>query len=364
MKVLLVSNMFPDSKHPTYGVFVKKFADELDKLGIPYSEAVMHRKNGKISKILGYGAFFIKTFFKSLFGKYDVVYIHYASHSSAPVLAAGHFRKMNIYTNVHGSDVVPENSRQEKMQKYTKKALRVSRKIIVPSEYFKKYTSDKYGISEDNFYVYPSGGIDAKVFYEMDNKSELKKQFGIDNNYPVFGMAGRISKDKGWDTFLYAISEAKERGIKANYVIVGSGKEENKFDDIMKKLGLENDIIRIGLLAQDKLAEFYNAIDYFVFPTKREGESLGLVAIEAMACGKPVIASDFAAPKYYVNNNINGYKFEMGDSKSLADVITKCASVQNDEYTALKQNARKTAASYESGQIQGMLKKVFEEYSE
>ena len=85
--------------------------------------------------------------------KYDIIYIHYASHSAAPVLIANKLRKLNIYTNVHGSDVVPENASQEKMQKYTKEILKLSSKIIVPSEYFKKLVSEKYHIDKNKIHI-------------------------------------------------------------------------------------------------------------------------------------------------------------------------------------------------------------------
>lgn len=71
-----------------------------------------------------------------------------------------------------------------------------------------------------------------------------------------------------------------------------------------KRLNVEENLIRFDLLPQEELVSIYNVSDAFIFPTRREGESLGLVAIEAMACGTPVIASDFAAPKYYVQEDV------------------------------------------------------------
>jgi UDP-N-acetylglucosamine transferase subunit ALG13 len=88
MKILVVSNMFPDSKHPSAGIFVKKFCDEISEIGINYDLAVMKKPDTKIKKIKNYLQFYIGTFVKLMVNRYDVVYIHYASHSSIPVLFA------------------------------------------------------------------------------------------------------------------------------------------------------------------------------------------------------------------------------------------------------------------------------------
>lgn len=363
MNILIVSNMFPTKQNPSYGIFVKKFCDELEQLGVSYDKSVMTRKKGKIGKMLNYVHFYLMTVIRLLLFKYDVVYVHYASHSSAPVLFVNRFRKLHVFTNVHGSDVVPENDRQKKMQKYTGEILGISKKIIVPSTYFKNYVREKYGIQESKIYVYPSGGIDSSTFFEMDfeKKVKLKKDFEFEENIPVFGMAGRISSGKGWDTFLRAIEILKQRKIVAKYVVVGDGIEKNKFESLMKELKIEKNVTLFGLLPQDKLAEYYNAIDFFVFPTKREGESLGLVAVEAMACGTPVIASDFAAPKDYVKDQDNGFKFEVDDEYGLASCIEKCCALyKSEEYFQLCQGAKKTSEAYYSENVREKLKKIFE----
>lgn len=362
MRILLVSNMYPDSKHPTYGIFVKKFYDELVKLEIHCEQCVMHQSDSSIEKIVGYLKFYIKSFYKAVFQRWDVIYIHYASHSSAPILAASRLRNFKIYTNVHGSDVVPENETQEKMQKYTRSILKKSAKIIVPSEYFKKYVQEKYKIQDTPFFVYPSGGINPEIFYDMGStrKLDLKGKFGFNPEFPVFGMAGRISTGKGWDTFVKAIAQLVD--LKANYVIAGEGKEADQLEQLILQLNLKKKIKRMNLLPQNQLAEFYNAIDFLVFPTRREGESLGLVPLEAMACATPVISSDFAAPKYYVVNGVNGYKFQVNNEYELALCIKKCANHYGLEMNYnMKAGALRTAQNFYVDYVRIRLQEIIKE---
>lgn len=351
MKILVVSNMYPDEKHPSYGVFVKNFCDQLEKLNIQHSLSVMKKADSKLQKLVGYVIFYLETFLKSLFGRYDLIYIHYASHSSAPVLLASKIRKNRIYTNVHGSDVVPENRDQEKMQKYTRSILNVSEKIIVPSEYFKNYVAKKYTLDPHRIHIVYSGGVNKQMFYS-DNEKRQNERLKI-------GYVGRLSFGKGWDTLLEAC--AKITDIDYELILVGNGPEEEIMNQMIQELKLQKHITRYNLLSQEELNAIYNEIDVFAFPTEREGESLGLVAVEAMACGTPVIASDFAAPADYVHDGENGYKFVVGDAENLANAIRQFYHLSAEERNKMKDNAKRTAEEYSVENVLNQMKMVFEE---
>ncbi len=344
MKLLVVSNMYPSAAFPSYGVFVKNFTRQLDALGISYELSVMRKGKGKLQKLWGYVSFYAGSFLKSLFGKYDAVYIHYASHSSAGVLLAGKLRKITLYTNCHGSDVVPENARQEKMQKYTRRALHLSEKIVVPSGYFKKLVAEKYGICEEKIFVCASGGVDRDVFFPGEAGAQ-----------PIFtmGFVGRLTAGKGWDTMLDACV-----GLSGEYLlrIVGDGPEKNKMFEKIRALGLEKRIQMEGLLPQKQLPEVYRNIDVLLFPTR--GESLGLVALEAMACGCPVIASDVPGPADYMKNGENGFVFPVGDAQKLCEVIESLRSLSCEQRSALRRGALETAKHYEKEAVTAALRSI------
>lgn len=360
MKVLVVSNMYPSDKYPYYGTFVKKFTNELDLLGVTYDKCVMEKRENKISKFFNYMLFYLFTFLDIVLGSYDIVYVHYISHSSIPVLLAKKIKKFRLYCNVHGSDVVPENRRQSNFQKFTKKALKKSDKIVVPSQYFMDYISKKYALDKQKIYIYQSGGVDSRIFNEK-NYSEVdkfKQQYGISDNKITFGMAGRLSENKGWDTFLQAVSLMKKEGIDANYVVVGNGREEEKYFNLLQRLNLSQHIIKIDMLPQSELAIFYNAIDYLVFPSKREGESLGLVPLEAMSCGTPVIATNFAAPKDYIIDGVNGYMFPVDDYITLSKKMKDIVFQHETDNKELIVNAICTAKKYQTEKIRSNLEMI------
>lgn len=357
MKILVVSNMYPSKKNPSFGTFVKNFCVQLDEMNLTFEKSVMLKASSKIGKIWRYIIFYIGTILRLLIKKYDVVYVHYASHSAPPVLFANKLKKLNIITNVHGSDVVPKNKQHERMHKYTEKILKQSHKIVVPSDFFGYYVANKYKIDSSQIFVYPSGGINCAIFRPLYDLN-MDKWKGKD--IPTYGMATRFTQGKGWDIFLSAISEYLGSGKMAKFIIVGNGNQKKEFDEMVETLGLTDKIIWSDLLDQQKLAEFYNDIDMLVFPIRSE-ESLGLIALEAMACGTPVISSDFAAPKYYVKNGINGYKFKVNDSEELVKRMYEFEHLSQDHVQEMRKNALNTGREYSTKEALKRLKKIFEE---
>lgn len=325
--MLVVSNMWPDKAHPSSGVFVMKFVNQAEAVGWRCDLAVMHSSDGKFEKVFKYFIFYVTSFLKALLRRYDLIYIHYPSFSAPAVLLARRVKHFRVFANVHGSDVLPISASQRKMHRYTEAALKCAEKVVVPSEYFAGIVRKKYSLDADRVFVYPSGGIDPEVFHPL-SKARIKKikaDFYLDPDLMTICFAGRITEGKGWDTYLEAISKVFSRGRRLNALLVGSGDQDADCAALMKKLSLDGAVVRLGLQSQERLCELYNAADVFVFPGRRS-ESLGLVAIEAMACGTPVIASDFAAPKFYVKDGVNGIKIPVGDPVALAEALELMAS--------------------------------------
>ncbi|MBQ6659893.1 MAG: glycosyltransferase family 4 protein [Lachnospiraceae bacterium] len=363
-KVLVVSNMYPSKPFPSYGVFVKNFCDHADELGIRYRRIAMTKASNKPMKLVKYAIFYLRAFFASLFGGYDLVYIHYPSYSAKPVLWARKFRRFDIISNVHGTDVVTLTDMQRKMEVNTGKSIAVSVRTVVPSEYYRALVCKKYKVSPDKVTVYPSGGIDKAVFHEYDAEARraMRKEYKIDEDAFVLGYVSRVTKAKGWDIFLKALCRCElPADRKLCIFMVGSGDDDDALTREIKALPapIREAIRRYPLLPQAKLTEIYNMLDAFIFPTISDSESLGLVAIEAMTCGAPVIASDKAAPAYYVKDGVNGYKFEVGNADALAEKITEFAKLSTETRQVLHDGAKATAAEYSRETTAGILRGLF-----
>lgn len=357
-KILLISNMYPSKKFPHYGSFVKNTEDILIENGYFVRKVVLYKTNNKLKKLYNYIIFYLKTIFKGIFFSYDCLYAHYASHTALPLLIVKKLKpNLKIIMNVHGNDVVPEDDHDEKYIPMVKKILKQSYKIICPSMYFEEILKRDYLIPNNKIVVYPSSGIDMDNFKEYD-KNNSKKQISLDVNYHYIGYISRIEKDKGWDLFLEAINKIKKQipqDIK--FLVIGSGSEEEKYNQLVKEYQLENLIIKKDFLPQSLLVYAYNSLEIFCFPTYRKSESLGLVGLEAMACKVPVIASDMGGPKTYIKSYENGFLFETQNSDDLAKKILEVLNYS--DLKEIKNNAYQTAMKYDKNVIKNILIDIF-----
>lgn len=363
MKVHLISNMYPNKSAPNYGVFVKNTEEILTSAGFKVDITVMTKSTSKWRKLIKYGMYYLAIIWKGTSKKYDVTYVHYASHNAFPLLLLNKInKKLVIYTNVHGSDVVPEVSSQEKYQGLVKKLLDISTVVITPSNYYRELVKEKYSLT-NQIEIFPSGGVNKKVFFERTDGDHHKHELGLDLSKKYIGYVSRLDVGKGWDILLDAfntlISESRiDEDI--SLLVVGDGKERGAFDEKVNKYNLENRIVYFPLLSQNKLNLIYNSIEIFSFPTTRKGESLGLVGLEAMACGVPVVGSAIGGLLDYIEDEKNGLLFHAGSSEDLANKIEQYFSLSIEEQKKLAANAKEKANEYEVNSIKHKLIEIFQ----
>lgn len=362
MKILLVSNMYPDEKNPQFGVFVKNSEDVLIDNKFVIDKVICTKKKSKSLKIVQYIYFYIKTLFKILVNDYNYIYVHYLSHSALPIIIAKKIRKkINIIGNVHGSDLIPQNNKHKLLNRLGKKCAEISNILIVPSNYFKKEIITRWNINEEKVYIYPSGGVNNKVFNPRSDSNKCKEKIGLKKSYKYIGFVSRLESEKGWDILLDAINELKDNKIINNYrfIFVGNGKELEDFKNKVKYLNLDELIIHIDFLNQLQLADLYNCLELFCFPTEAN-ESLGLVGIEALACGVPVVASNFAALREYVINGHNGYLFEKGNFNDLSNKIEQYIVLSEKEKIIMKNYAYESSKKYWTKNIEKNFIDIFD----
>ncbi|MBA3927616.1 glycosyltransferase family 4 protein [Listeria rustica] len=346
MKILVIANMFPSKEYPSYGVFVKNHVRLMEEAADKVETITMKKELNKIKKLWLYIQFYCQIFFTLLFKKYDIVYLHYASHSAFPILCAKFFnRKINLVVNLHGSDVFPETAFQERLQKWVARLLKQANHVVVPSDYFKQVVVERYQLAQEYVWISPSGGVNRELFAPQETTTDTA-------TFQV-GYIGRIDVDKGWDDALRGFSEFKHQSNQpAKLIMVGSGKENAQKEALIQELELQEDVRCYDLLPQEELVALYNEMDVFVFPSRRKGESLGLVGIEAMACGVPVIGSQIAGIQGYLIDGENGYFTETGNPYSIAEKLLAFHAHSEEKKQTLRSNAFHSAIPYDQLQVQ------------
>lgn len=342
-KILIISNMYPSKKHPHYGVFVKHTAEVLRSAGNKVDVSCIEKKKGKISKVCTYLAFYVSTVCRIMFGKYDILYLHYISHTALPVLLAAKFKHVHIVANVHGNDVVAETKSDEKYFGMVRKLLEKALYVICPSNYFQEVVMNDFSVSRDRTIVYPSGGVDTDFFTDMDRQDALR-HFGLGAGKKYIGYVSRIEVNKGWDIFLRAGKKLISENDDIRLVVVGDGTQETEYEKLVDELGIKKYVYKYDLLPQNEIVYIYNLLDVFVFPTYRKSESLGLVGLEAMSCKTVTVLPDRYGPSSYGVDSVNCFVFRSGDAKSLAGTIER--ALNSSDRKSIVENARKTAIQY------------------
>jgi glycosyltransferase involved in cell wall biosynthesis/O-antigen/teichoic acid export membrane protein len=135
--------------------------------------------------------------------------------------------------------------------------------------------------------------------------------------HPVFLFVGSIIPRKGWSCLLHAGSILLERGFERfSLIFVGTGDQERDLQEQISSHGLGSLARQVGQVAYRNLGAYYRAADVFVFPTYED--TWGLVLLEAMAFGKPVLCSKYAGSREIVRHGVNGFIFDPYNPEELA----------------------------------------------
>lgn len=350
MKILVVSNMYPSESDPAYGTFVRNFYEDLTARSGESSirlVTIKGRRRSKAAKLGAYVSFYARLLGQLLFRKYDLVYVHTVTFPTPALRVASIFRRIPLVLNVHGDDVLPSNSFKTHLRDMSRPLVRDARMIVAPSEYFKGVVCDVFtGTDPEKIVVSPSGGLN-KRFYTGSATPRP-----VDATRPVvLGFVSRIDTGKGWETYLEAISVLRRQGLECRGIMAGGGAQATLLRREIERMELGEVVDYRGSVSQDVLARLYHEFDLFVFPSTRRAESLGLVGLEAMAAGVPVIACAMAGPSGYVESGRNGYLFDPGSAADLAAKIKQFMKLSPEQRTEMAVQAYKDALPYETSLV-------------
>jgi D-inositol-3-phosphate glycosyltransferase len=209
-------------------------------------------------------------------------------------------------------------------------------------------------------------GVDLSRFYPIP-QDEAKAVIGVPQEDRMILFVGRIEPLKGLETLLRALSHVTEDCCPMYLVVIGGepdvtpeamNAEMARLFALRDELNLQKMVIFLGKRAQDTLPYYYSAAEVVVVPSFYE--SFGMVALEAMACGTPVVASQVGGLAFLVQDGITGYVVPDGDDQALCDrflLLAKDRALR----TKLGNQAAAVARSYDWEIITNQIIRLYDE---
>jgi glycosyltransferase involved in cell wall biosynthesis len=318
--VFMVSNMYPSLQDSRYGVFVYKLVRGLRRRGIRVADraVISGKPNGSLQKLAAYCALYCKIVSAGLTREFDLLFLHYPPYVILPSWIVARLRRKRLVASFHGSDLTNLENRGwiDLMNALT---MRVADFVVCPSEHFRHKVLERSARTPGSVIVFPSCGVDRRRFNPSVPRTS-RAALGLQEGEFAVGFVSVLSREKGIFEFLDAIKALARTDPSLRAVVIGDGPERDRVRAIANEPELKGRVIVTGKVRHAALPAYYAALDCFVFPTHLE-ESLGLVALEALASGVPVAATRKGATPEYIVDGKNGALFDPVTPAAIAAAV-------------------------------------------
>ena len=253
-------------------------------------------------------------------GNFDVIHAHdWLTAYAGKTLKYAH--NTPLVSTIHATEAGRNSGIQTEMQKYindTEWMLTYeSSEVIVNSNYMKNELQRLFGLPFEKISVVPNG-VNLTLFNGIEKDYDFRRKYAMDNEKIILFM-GRLVYEKGIQNLIAAMPKVLEHYNDAKLIVAGKGGMIDELRNQVNFLGLGNKVYFTGYMAAKDVQKMYKCADIAVFPSTYE--PFGIVALEGMLSGTPVVVSDIGGLNEIVEHGVNGMKSYAGNPNSLADSI-------------------------------------------
>lgn len=258
--------------------------------------------------------------------KFDIVHLHYPFiFGSELILLNTIFKKSALVVTYH-QDLIFNGLLSYPANIYnlvvSDRVFSRAKKILTPSldHLFNsqvKYIAEK---RKAELLELPNG-VDTKIFNPYIDCNDIRRMYNlVDKKVVLFvGALDKAHHFKGVTILIEAFSKIKLQ--ETVLMVVGDGELKQNYQNLANKIGLSNRVVFTGRVSEHDLPKYYSISDLLVLPSISSSEVFGMVLIEAMACGKPVIATNLPGVRTVVDDGNNGYLIAPENVNDLASKI-------------------------------------------
>jgi N-acetyl-alpha-D-glucosaminyl L-malate synthase BshA len=266
----------------------------------------------------------------------DLLHVHYAiPHATSAFLAKQMIKSkkdLKIITTLHGTDITLVGL-EPSFLPLVKFSIEQSDGVTTVSRFLKEKTITNYSCDKQ-IEVIPSF-IDVD-FYEPDGKSAFRENIAPSGEKVLVHTSNFRHVKRVPDTI--KILKKVIEDVPAKLILVGDGPDRSECERLCRQLDLDDHVKFLG--KQEGLVEILNSADLFLIPS--QSESFGLAALEAMACGLPVISSSVGGLPELISHNETGFIAEIGDIDRMAKYVVDLLSNEK-KYKLFSKSARDRA---------------------
>lgn len=253
-------------------------------------------------------------------GNFDVIHAHdWLVANAAKTLK--HAYNIPLVSTIHATESGRNSGIHDETQRYindTEWMLTYeSTEVIVNSNFMKGHIQGLFGLPFDKINVIPNG-INLTNFNGIERDYEFRRQYALDNEKIILYM-GRLVYEKGIQHLIAAMPKILDNYHDAKLIIAGKGGMIDELKAQVEYMGISNKVYFTGYLDAKQVQKMYKCADVAVFPSTYE--PFGIVALEAMLAGVPIVVSDVGGLNEIVEHGVTGMKSYAGNSNSIADSI-------------------------------------------
>lgn len=198
----------------------------------------------------------------------------------------------------------------------------------------------------------PGIGVDTKAIGNtFVNRDAMRMELGLKDDDFVLMSTGQVSLRKNHEVVIRALAQINDSHVK--YVIVGFGELEERLKQLVKELGVSDQVVFAGYRADVK--ELLHVVDAFAFPSLQEG--LPVALMEAMAVGLPVICSRIRGNVDLIEDGKGGYLYDCRDVDGFADGIKKI--LQTNKNNIMGEINKKTMMRFDKNVVRQYMERIY-----
>ena len=340
MKVVFLARWYPHKYDPMFGLFVQRHAEAAalnDDITVVYvhPDENANRKYD-IERIQENGVDTIRIYYKKvgrlnsawryyrsclkglqLAGTPDLFHVHVLTRMGLVAYRQHKRHGIPYLITEHWSRYLPNNDFNGWLRKkLTRKVVKNAKAVTTVSEILAQ-AMQNHGLKNPNYHILPNV-VDTNLFKPIPHHNEVPK---------IVHVSCFEDKSKNISGLLEALKVMKDKGVPYQAVLIGEGMDLEAMKQRTVDLELTDKVRFTGLLQGQALVDELATSDFFVLPSHYE--TGGIVLLEALACGLPLVAAKVGALPEIVNEN-NGVLVAPGDIQALADAMTQCCQSYGD----------------------------------